>query len=209
MTGAICTVTLIYFVYFGKYLQSLEMTNTWSDRKNNQLIDNMGLVILIASRYLKKARGLDIDDLIQEGRIALYRAIETFDPSRKAKFSTYAYNVIQRSIINIVVKHNRENWKNVPEELVPIVPDTKEETKLIMLDQIASLFKSAGLTDREQKVIELRYWQDLYFDEIGREIGSSVTNTRYIFNKALKKMQNELGLTSSCKYVNVKGHIRR
>lgn len=190
MMDAICTVTLIYFVYFGKYLQSLEMTNTWSDRKNNQLIDNMGLVILIASRYLKKARRLDIDDLVQEGRIALYRAIETFDPSRKAKFSTYAYNVIQRSIINIVVKHNRENWKNVSEELVPIVPDTKAETKLIMLDQINSLFKSAGLTARERKVIELRYWGDLHFDEIGKEIGSSVTNTRYIFYKAIKKMRS-------------------
>ena len=163
------------------------------DRKINQLIkdnDNMSLVISIASRYLKKAKGLEIDDLIQEGRIALYRAIETFDPSRKAKFSTYAYNVIQRSIINVVVKHNRKNWRNVSEELIPIVPDTKAEAKLIMLDQINSLFKSAGLTKREQRVIELRYWSDLYFDEIGKEIGSSKTNTRYIFNKALRKMQN-------------------
>ena len=163
------------------------------DRKNNQIIqDNMSLVISIASRYVKKAKGLEIDDLIQEGRIALYRAIETFDPSRKTKFSTYAYNVIQRSIINVVVKHNRRNWKNVTEEIVPDTPDTKAETKLLMLDQIASLFKSAGLTKREQRVIELRYWKDLYFDEIGKEIGSSKTNTRVIFNKALKKMRSVL-----------------
>ena len=161
------------------------------DRKNDQIIrDNIGMVILIASRYLDKAKGLEIDDLIQEGRIALHRAIETFDPSKKIKFSTYAYNIIQRSIINVVVKQNRGNWKNVTEEIVPDTPDTKAETKLIMLDQIASLFKSAGLTKREQKVIELRYWKDLYFDEIGKEIGSSVTNTRYILNKALKKMQS-------------------
>ena len=58
------------------------------------------------------------------------------------------------------------------------------------MDQINSLFKSAGLTDREQEVIKLRYWSDLYFDEIGERIGSSKTNTRYIFNKALRKMQN-------------------
>ena len=169
------------------------MTSTWSDRKINQLIkdnDNMSIIISIASRYLKKAKGLEIDDLIQEGRIALYRAIETFDPSRKTKFSTYAYNCIQRSIINVVVKHNRKNWRNVPEELVPIVPDTKAETKLLMMDQINSLFKSAGLTKREQRVIELRYLSDLYFDEIGERIGSSKTNTRYIFNKALRKMKN-------------------
>ena len=163
------------------------------DRKINQLIkdnDNVSIIISIASHYVKKAKGLEIDDLIQEGRIALYHAIETFDPSRKTKFTTYAYNCIQRSIINVVVKHNRRNWKNVPEELVPIVPDTKAEVKLIMLDQITSLFKSAGLTDREQEVIKLRYWSDLYFDEIGERIGSSKTNTRYIFNKALRKMQN-------------------
>lgn len=161
------------------------------DRKISQLIkdnDNVSIIISIASRY--QTKGLEIDDLIQEGYIALYRAIETFDPTKKAKFTTYAYNVIQRHIINVVVKHNGKNWKNVPEELVPIVPDTKAETRLIMLDQIISLFKSAGLTKREQKVIELRYWQDLHFDEIGKEIGSSKTNTRYIFNKALKKMQS-------------------
>ena len=148
------------------------------------------MVISIASRYLDKAKGLEIDDLIQEGRIALHRAIETFDPSRKIKFSTYAYNIIQRSIINVVIKHNRKNWKNVTEELIPIVPDTKAETKLLMLDQINSLFKSAGLTKREQRVIELRYWEDLYFDEIAKEIGFSKTNTRVIFNKALKKMRS-------------------
>ena len=96
------------------------------DRKINQLIkdnDNMSLVISIASRYLKKAKGLEIDDLIQEGYIALYRAIKTFDPSRKTKFSTYAYNVVQRSIINVVVSHNRKNWKNVTEEIVPDGPN--------------------------------------------------------------------------------------
>ena len=161
------------------------------DRKINQLIkdnDNVSIIISIASRY--QTKGLEIDDLIQEGRIALYRAIKTFDPSRKGKFTTYAYNCIQRSIINVVVKHNRKNWKNVTEEIVPDVPDTKAETRLIMLDQINSLFKSAGLTKREQRVIELRYWGDLYFDEIGKEIGSSKTNTRYIFNKALKKMRS-------------------
>lgn len=173
------------------------------NRKNNQLIkDNMSLVISIASRYIKKVNGLEIDDLIQEGRIALYRAIETFDPSRKIKFSTYAYNVIQRSIINVVVKQNRkswkdvvvkqnkENWRNGNEDLLSILPDTKAETKLVMMDQINSLFKSAGLTKREQRVIELRYWKDLYFDEIGKEIGSSKTNTRAIYSKALRKMQN-------------------
>lgn len=49
---------------------------------------NMRLVLKIASTYPQ--RGLDFDDLVQEGSIGLLRAIEKFDPDRGFKFSTYA-----------------------------------------------------------------------------------------------------------------------
>ena len=41
----ICTVTLTYFVYFGKYLRSLEMTNTWWDKLRNYITSSHTVVI--------------------------------------------------------------------------------------------------------------------------------------------------------------------
>lgn len=49
---------------------------------------NMGLVYEIAKRFAH--RGMDRDDLAQEGALGLMRAAATFDPARGFKFSTYA-----------------------------------------------------------------------------------------------------------------------
>jgi RNA polymerase primary sigma factor len=51
-------------------------------------LDHKGLVCGIALQF--RNRGVELDDLIQEGQMGLLRACELFDPSRGFKFSTYA-----------------------------------------------------------------------------------------------------------------------
>ena len=54
----------------------------------------------IAEFYARKYsdRGIDYDDLIQEAGLGLLKAIERYDPSRGAAFSTYASYVIDGTI---------------------------------------------------------------------------------------------------------------
>ena len=65
-------------------------TNEEEKRKIFQKIfnANLKLVVHIAKRYIN--RGLDFEDLIQEGNLGLMKAIERFDISKGNKFSTYA-----------------------------------------------------------------------------------------------------------------------
>lgn len=64
--------------------------------KNKLINHNLRLVISIAREYL--GRGLEAEDLIQEGTLGLNRAIEKFDVAYGARFSTYAVFWIRQSI---------------------------------------------------------------------------------------------------------------
>lgn len=64
--------------------------------KNELIEKNLRLVVARAKRFLN--RGLEFEDLIQEGNIGLIKAIDKFDSSKKTKISTYATWWIDQSI---------------------------------------------------------------------------------------------------------------
>lgn len=75
---------------------------------NEVLSANLRLVVHFVFKFLDKHRGtvsfersgLSVNDLIQEGNIALIRAIEKYDPSTGNKLSTYASHWIKRYLAN-------------------------------------------------------------------------------------------------------------
>ena len=84
------------------------------DCRNNQklleevLYEFKPLVTAIARRYF--LTGAEPDDLVQEGMIGLYKAIQTYDESKQASFKTFASICINSQIQSAVKKQN--NSKN-------------------------------------------------------------------------------------------------
>lgn len=64
--------------------------------RQRMITGNLRLVVMIARRY--QYRGLDFDDLVEEGNLGLMHAVEKFDPERGFRFSTYATWWIRQSI---------------------------------------------------------------------------------------------------------------
>lgn len=144
---------------------------------------------LVHAVLRQQARGdVPYDDLLQEGRIALWQAILHFDPHRGVAFSTYAWVAIQRRIWRAVAQ---ANW---PQGRLPTseTPDPLEEASAAwwMAQVRPTLAETlARLPERLRQVIVAAYGLD---DEpprslatIGRRFGVSRERVRQWRNDAL------------------------
>lgn len=79
-----------------------------ADARNQMAERHMGLVQKIATYYAKRNPMLDMDDLIQEGRIGIIVALTKFNVDAGYRFSTYATYWIKHYVQRYVVaNHSR------------------------------------------------------------------------------------------------------
>ncbi len=80
---------------------------------------NRRLVPPIAGKYLMRSQGMEFKDLVQEGNLGVFKAIEHFSPDRDIKFSTFATLVIGQSISKSITDTGR--WTRIPADILTMM----------------------------------------------------------------------------------------
>ena len=167
---------------------------------------NMDIVYSKAKYFFIK--GLDKDDVIQEGMVGLFKAIRDYKIEREASFRGFSQLCVHRQLVSAIKKANRQ--KHMPlnnstsidntldydnekgRSFNEILPDkgvnleesfvNKQILKMIMEDM------ANELTELEHKVF-LEYLQNKSYEEISSILSINLKTVDNALQRARKKME--------------------
>ena len=188
----------------------LELLKNGDEEARNILIEkNLRLVAHVCKKY--SSTNIDLDDLISIGTIGLIKGINSFDPSKSVKLSTY----VSRCIDNEILMFLRSNKKLGAEVFLedPIGKDKDDNTVTLqevlenneknIEDEVDLKFKIKKLYQkmkdvlklREKTILELRFGLDgnkpKTQNEIAKSMGISRSYVSRIEKRALTKILKE------------------
>lgn len=174
----------------------------------NKLIEhNLRLVAHIIKKYYRSSN--DQDDLVSIGTIGLIKAINTYNPDKKIKLSSYA----SRCIENEILMHFRNSKKTASDiSLNEAIDSDKDGNPLTLMDIMSiddniaddidtkinleklNTYICEVLTPREKEIIIYRYGlyecEPLTQREIAKKLNISRSYVSRIEKKALEKLKH-------------------
>lgn len=193
-------------IHDAKNLSDKELIEVIHRENGSQSKDSKDAVSIIISRYMKLVlkrantcsdNSSDLEDLTQEGLLALCNAIESFDCENGASFSSFADACITnriRTAAQIIAKHNRNDLTVIADENDIADADSSPENICLEKESDTNIKKLVGsvLSPLEKRVFEL-YLDGRSYREIAEILGISEKSADNAVFRIRKKLKLLLG----------------
>jgi len=161
---------------------------------------NIGLVPAMAKRV--SHYGVEYNDLVSEGNMALLRAVDRFDCSRGYKFSTYACHAIfksfsraarrsyrYRKIFSVQLEPAYEKDDHIDQQREERYQDHVREVRTIMRHNLADLSGIELSVVKNRFSLSKEFPEPLTLKQVGEKLDLSKERIRQIQKQALNKLR--------------------
>lgn len=183
----------------------LKLAKSGDENALNFIMDKYNNIVnMKASRFF--AAGIEKDDIIQEGMIGLYKAIQSYDGEKQNSFKSFANMCIERQLITVVKSANRQ--KNLPLNSAfslnsPIYEDGDSDAIEILdmnlvEDPLDTIANKEYLSQMETKIDEnlsgfekevfVHYKQGKSYNDIAKEMNAKVKSVDTALQRIKKKV---------------------
>ena len=175
-----------------------------NEAREKLIESNLRLVVHLARRYAGRA-ALPLLDLVQEGNLGLMRAVESFDPERGRRLSSYATKPIRESINRAIAAQSRSI--RLPGHLSAAIQKLQRLQRELSQSLGRSpsrdeLAKAAGMTHLQVEEALRASSEPLSLeahaggnDEDGNEFGDSLSDDSEVPISALSKTELQEGIS--------------
>lgn len=189
----------------GNDLLKLEAARSGDQNAMNQLIEYFEPEIrkISCKYFLPRA---DYEDLLQEGRIAIYKAVLSYNSNSDTPFLHFLRMVIKRKLIDSLRAYNRQKHLNLnaafslnntlsddqDESFINIIPTVDDpETMIIALDETRSFLNelTRGFSSLELTVFRYHFLAGMKQREVTQHLGLSPKSLDNAIQRIRRKTQ--------------------
>ena len=132
----------------------------------------------------------DADDLVQDIFIKVWNNLEKFRAD--AKLYTWIYRIASNECITFLNKKKQMLSVSLDDDSSSYLADTLQQSSYFDANKAELMLQAALLTlpDKQRLVFNMKYFDDLKYEEISTILGTSVGALKSSYHIAVKKIEN-------------------